>query len=117
MYPREKGNELDLLRFVLAVLNSTVGYWQVALQSSTYSRGYRLLEPRVLNQIRIPNPAMCSSIQMKRLQQLVKWRLASKSQNEMAEIESELDSLVAEMYGLSDRELREMGLEKDDAGG
>ncbi|TET12539.1 MAG: SAM-dependent DNA methyltransferase, partial [Candidatus Thorarchaeota archaeon] len=48
LYPKETGAEDDLLRFFVAVLNSTPCYWHIATHSHVYRGGYVMLEPKTL---------------------------------------------------------------------
>lgn len=107
MYPTNPGDELSLLRFFLAVLNSSIGHWQIANLSHKYSRGYAMLETKTLNKIRVPDPASVPPTQMKRIQQLV-GRL--QDDNAWSKGEAELDVLVASLYGFSQAERDEIGM-------
>ncbi len=46
LYP--KSEDLDLLKFFLAILNSTVGYWHINTHSHKYRSGYNMIEPKTL---------------------------------------------------------------------
>lgn len=109
MYPKETSSELELLRYFLAVLNSSVSFWQIVNLSHKYSHGYSMLEPKTLRLMRIPEPTKVSPPIMKKIQSLVKQRLGDWS---TIVVENELDLLVAELYGLSKPEREKIGMEE-----
>jgi hypothetical protein len=99
------GGDLSVLRFFLAVLNSSVGHWQIATQSHKYSRGYARLEVATLKNFRVPSPATVPPRTMNRIQTLVD----SLIQNPVdKDCEDELDRLVAEIYGIELSDLEEI---------
>ncbi len=53
LYPKDSGVAQELLRFFVAVLNSTVCYWHITAHSHTYARGYAMLEPKTLKPVHI----------------------------------------------------------------
>ncbi|GAF69038.1 unnamed protein product, partial [marine sediment metagenome] len=108
MYPRVAGDEEDMLRFFLAVLNSTIAHWQIAQQSHKYSRGYLMLEPKTLRTLHVPDPAQVPVSTMKKLLANVARCLQGGGS---AGAEAELDRQVAELYGLSAEERAEIGME------
>ncbi len=67
MYPRQGGNDVELLRFFVAILNSPISLWQIVQMSHKYSRGYAMLEPKTLKNMRVPGPANVSVRRMKRI--------------------------------------------------
>ena len=103
---REDDN-LDVLRYVLAVLNSSVGYWQIAATSFKYSRGYARLEVKTLRALRIPAPASITPAQMRRIQSSVDKLLRDPSDQSA---DAELDDIMADVHGLSSQERAEIGL-------
>jgi len=110
LYPRDSASEGDLLRFFLAVLNSTVCYWHIAKHSHKYQRGYVMLEPKTLENTPVPDPTKVSLQDMRRLLDLVNKRLGSSSANAW-EIQKEIDTRVADLYALSRKERRALGME------
>ena len=110
LYPKGDGAENDLLRFFVAVLNSTACYWYISTHSHTYQRGYVMLEPKTLRRTPVPDPSKVSSKTMRRLIQLVNKRLDT-SGTSATEIEKEIDELICDLYGLSHQERRVLGLE------
>ena len=94
-----------MLRYFLAVLNSTVIYWQMINLSHKYARGYLMLEKKTLARLKVPDPEHVPAGTMKRIQQLVNERLSGDESKEV-----EIDLLVAQLYGLSRSEMEELGL-------
>jgi hypothetical protein len=107
MYPRERGSEVDLLRFFLAVLNSTVSMWQIVQLSHKYSRGYAMLEPKTLREMAVPDPREIPAKTMRRIQTLVARRLRDPRDTKA---ELELDDTVADLYGLTESERNLIGM-------
>ncbi len=111
LYPKKAGAEDDLLRFFVAVLNSTACYWYISLHSHTYRGGYVMLEPKTLTKTPVPDPANISPKTMRRLLGLVDKRLLV-SGTATLDIEKQIETLVAELYGLSSQERRALGMEE-----
>ena len=109
VYPLEEGDELQVLRFFLAILNSSVCHWQIAHQSHKYSRGYAMLEQKSLRSVKVPDPAKVEPKTMKRLLGLVNKRMSDPSAKDS---EQELDRIVAHLYGLTSDERRDIGMEE-----
>jgi len=105
---KEEGNEAELLQFIVAVLNSSACHWQITQTSHKYRRGYLMLEPKTLRGLRIPSPTGVSTRVMAQIQSLVGARLGGSA---APSIEAQLDDLVANLYGLSADERREVGME------
>jgi hypothetical protein len=109
LVPKEETTGEELLRFFLAVLNSTVAYWQIIQTSHKYSRGYAMLEKKTLRGLAVPNPKNVELATMKKLLALVEQRLADPNQRQ---VEPQLDDIVSQLYELSDEDRRQIGLEK-----
>lgn len=101
-------DNLRLLKFLLGVLNSAIGHWQLITFSHKYSRGYAMLEVRTLNDVRIPNPAEVAPKVMCRMQSLVD-KLIANPRDATAQVE--LDKHVADLFGLTPKERTEIGME------
>ncbi len=112
LYPRKREAEYDYLRFMLAVLNSSVTRWQLSLTSHKYSRGYLMMEPKTLKGIRVPDPTKVPSTTMRLILSQVNGRLADDSNNQL---EAKLDHLVASLYGLDEAERIAVGMGASDA--
>lgn len=98
--------EQDLLKYFLAVFNSSVCFWYVTAHSHSYDRGYSLLEPKTLVSTPVPDPAQLRPTELKKIIGLVNRRLAERGPSGSA-LEDEIDWTVADLYSLSasDREL------------
>ena len=110
LYPKETGAEQDMLRFFVAVLNSTPCYWYIATHSHVYRGGYVMLEPVTLKKTPVPDPARVSPAIKRRILALVDERL-SLSGIAAVDVEKQIDRLVADLYGLSSQERRALGME------
>lgn len=109
VYPKEASGGVDLLLYVLGVLNSSVGYWQITTQSHKYSRGYAMVEPKTLKTFGIPSPNSMPSL-TKKIISLVKKRLSAGF---APELETEIDEAVSALFDLSERERQTVGLVTD----
>jgi len=107
LYPKEEGNEMELLLYFLAILNSSVSHWQITNLSHKYRAGYAMLEPKTLKIMSVPDPANVPSATMRRIQSLVKKCMVPKGESKA---EVELDGLVADIYGLTSTERSELGI-------
>jgi methylase of polypeptide subunit release factors len=110
LYPKGNAPEHDLLRFFLAVLNSTPCFWYIATHSHVYERGYLMLEPKSLRPTPVPDPSRVPPVQLRRILRLVDERLR-ESGPVTVQLEKELDTLVADLYGLSSEERQVLGME------
>ena len=109
LYPKETGAEDDLLRFFLAVLNSTPCYWDIATHSHVYRGGYVMLEPKTLRKTPVPDPTRMSPATKRHLLELVDKRLLLSGPVTL-DIEKHIDELVADLYGLSSQERQALGM-------
>ena len=100
-------DDLGLLKFLLGVLNSAIGHWQLITFSHKYSRGYAMLEAKTLSDVRIPNAAEVAPKVMRRIQSLVD-KLIADSRD--AEAQRELDKHVADLFGFTTKERTEIGM-------
>ena len=69
-YPSDVHNVVAL-KYLLAVLNSSVGHWQVMQHSHKFSRGYAKLEPLTLANVYLPSPAAVPTTKMNAIVALV----------------------------------------------
>jgi methylase of polypeptide subunit release factors len=109
MIPREKSAGIDVLKFFLGVLNSSVCFWYLSNHSHTYQHGYLLLEPKTLVNTPVPDPSKLPPNKVKLLIDLVDQRLICKSVDSKR-LENEIDLVVAEMYGISETEKTSLGI-------
>ncbi|OGO39863.1 MAG: hypothetical protein A2Z03_06060 [Chloroflexi bacterium RBG_16_56_8] len=110
-YPKEVGAEDDLLRFFIAVLNSTVFHWYTTTHSHVYRGGYLMLEPKTIRKTPVPDPSKISPKTMRKFLELVDSRLSATGAN-ATELETRLNLLVADLYGVDSRERRALGMEE-----
>lgn len=109
LYPKEPVVEDDILRFFVAVLNSSACFWYITTHSHTYRRGYVMLEPKTLTKTPVPDPTKVSPVVMRHLLSLVDQRLLASGEASLS-LERQLDDLIAELYGLSAPECRALGI-------
>ncbi len=106
LLPAEHG-EPELLRFFLAILNSAVVHWQLTSVSHRYSRGYLKLEKLTLESVRVPSPSRVSPGDMTDIVTLTDKLIADSSETSA---QRDLDLIIARLYGLSARDLGEVGI-------
>lgn len=111
LYPssRWEGAEHDLLKFFLAVLNSSTAFWYMSSNSHRYRGGYLMLEPKSLSNLPVPNPENVDPGLLFELLSLVDRRLVA-SENDALMIEREIDNIVSSMYGMTAKDKRSIGL-------
>jgi type I restriction-modification system DNA methylase subunit len=109
LYTKGREAEDDLLRFFLAVLNSSVCYWYMSKHSHKYGAGYTMLEPKTLKLTPVPDPFRVDPPLMRRLLSLVDKRLLAKGADALM-YEKQLDKLVADLYDLSAQERSALGM-------
>jgi type I restriction-modification system DNA methylase subunit len=100
MYPIAEDAGVELLRYLVAILNSTTCYWYVAAHSHQYQHGYTMLEKKTLAETPIPDPSKVSSAMKRKIIGLVESRLSAEGES-VIPIGREIDRLVAELYGLT----------------
>jgi len=114
LFPKDTGAEDDLLRFFLAVLNSSACYWYMSKHSHKYRAGYTMLEPKTLKQTPVPDPAHVDTILVRHLLSIVDKRLLATGAAAL-EYENQLDRLIADLYKLSDQERIALGMDEREA--
>ena len=103
IYPKDRSIENDLLRYFVAILNSSICYRYMAEHSHRYGSGYSMLEPKSLLKTPVPDPRKISPTIMRRLLLLVDKRLLA-SDSEIIELQIEIDNAVADLYGFGQKE-------------
>jgi hypothetical protein len=93
----------DHLLYLLGVINSTACFWHIAQRAHTYERGYSRLEVSRLRGTRIPTFKRADKAVARRLIRAVEARLDSRGKQAF-ELETEIDDIVADLYGLSQAE-------------
>ena len=96
---------LEVMRYCVAVLNSSVGHWQIIRQSHKYQRGYAMLEAHTLNTFSLPSPAKVAPRLMNKIQDLVGKLTDTPSDSDA---DAELDEVIAQLFGVSLDDLREI---------
>ncbi|NQU23449.1 MAG: SAM-dependent DNA methyltransferase [Candidatus Nealsonbacteria bacterium] len=102
-----ESNDKKLLWYLLAVLNSSLGHWQIAMQSHKYSRGYARLEAATLRDFKMPQPA---AINPRLLSAIVEHSERAISVDSR-EVDQEIDELVAKAYGVDLSSLPETSMQ------
>jgi hypothetical protein len=102
--------EDDLLRWFTAILNSGVCYRLIAQQSHRYGSGYAMLEPRTLALTPVPNPGDLPPAAMQDILKMVDRRLAAREPDAIG-IEAQIESMVADVYGLNNDERTLFGVQ------
>jgi hypothetical protein len=111
IYPKERNVENDLLRYFSAVLNSSICYRYIAEHSHKYGSGYSMLEPKSLLKTPVPDPTQVYPSTMYSLLLLVDKRLIA-SGSEIIDIETEINAIVAGLYGFDEHECLVYGATK-----
>lgn len=101
--------ESELLKYFLAILNSSVSFWFVTAHSHTYDRGYSMLEPKTLVHTPVPDPRQLRPGTFRSLISLVDERLRSKGR-QATDLEASIDEVVAALYGLPQEEKDVIGI-------
>jgi hypothetical protein len=103
IYPKDRQIESDLLRYFVAVLNSSICYRYISEYSHKYGSGYSMLEPKTLLKTPIPDPTKVSSFDMSQLLRLVDQRFLA-SGKEAIQLEIEIDKAVSKLYGFTEED-------------
>jgi len=98
----------NLLKYLVAILNSTMGAWLISTYSDKYSKGYARLEVRTLRSLPIPDP---SQIHLEKLKSIIELAELFINNKENFNSYHELDKIVSSIYGLKEAEKKIMGFE------
>lgn len=96
-YIYHSDDDVEALKIVLSILNSSIGHWQIINQSHRYSRGYARLEAATLRKFKLPNPASIPARETMAILRSVNLLLSGSVDND---IRSGLDSTIAQLYGI-----------------
>jgi tRNA1(Val) A37 N6-methylase TrmN6 len=107
LIPRARDNDLDLLKYFTAVLNSSVVHWYLGSHAYRFSHGYVKLDPNYVKKIPVPDPSKVSPTLFTKIISLVNKRLKTDD----AKVEDEIDNLVRDIYGLSSSECQLLNVE------
>jgi hypothetical protein len=106
---RDTSEETILLRFFNAVLNSSVASWYLRAYAPKYAHGYNRVEANLLKNMPIPDISRVDGAELRRIAAAVDKLSSGKA---LASLDTEIDTLVAELYGFSLQERRNvLGLE------
>jgi len=106
---RDVSEEGPLLRFFNAVLNSSVCSWYLKTYAPKYAHGYNRLEASLLKGMPAPDISRVDGAELRRIAAAVD-RLNSGRASES--LDTEIDRLVADLYGFSSQDRRNvLGLE------
>lgn len=97
-------DEILLLDFFCAILNSSVSGWYIRSHMPTFSRGYSRLEVATLKELPVPILENLQTFEIENLAMLN--RRASKDSSTALEI----DRIVSSMFGLQNEDLQLMGI-------
>ncbi|MBC6992223.1 class I SAM-dependent DNA methyltransferase [Hymenobacter sp. BT491] len=109
----QDGLEHDMLRYFLAILNSSTAFWYLSSNSHIYRGGYLMLEPKNLAVLPVPDPIKANPNTLLELLSLVDLRMSMTSNSNLDEalmLERSIDNIVAELYELNVKEKRDVGL-------
>lgn len=98
----------DLYKYLVAILNSNIGFWQISSHSHKLGRQYTMVENKALNAFKIPDPRLVHPRVMREIVTLVNKRMQDGF---TPALESQIDALVAEAYALDENDLKAIGIE------
>ena len=112
LYPKEDIlAEQDVLKYFVAVLNSTPCFWYIAAHSHKYRANYIMLESNTLLDVPVPDPKLVDPIVMRNLLNLVEERLAARGSATIV-LDRRIDWIVGDLYMLSHDERQLIGMEQ-----
>lgn len=108
---RAEADDLDILKMLLAVLNSRACFWHIQRSSHVYSHGYAMLENKTLEMTPVPDISGIGPADSRRLIELVDRRRDATVEEEIASCELAIERLACDVYGLTVKERRALGVE------
>ena len=105
------GNEVDILKLMLAVLSSRACYWYIQRHSHKYSHGYAMLENKTLQDTPVPDVTAVSPSVSRALLRLVDKRIKANSTEEIGQYDVKIEDMVSDLYGLTTHDRRALGLD------
>jgi len=106
---RGDGTDPDLLKFFVAVLNSSVSSWLLNSQARRYRSGYVAVESTALKNLPVPDPGTVPPATMRGIVSSVNALLAPESTPTAEGLEA-LDQAIADVFCLSDDDRSAVGL-------
>tara|TARA_R110000868_G_scaffold51440_6_gene163104 strand:+ start:852 stop:3488 length:2637 start_codon:yes stop_codon:yes gene_type:complete len=101
LYAKHENEAQNFLRFVSAVLNSSIGNWFIGRFAHKYGNGYNRLEVDLLKRMPIPDPSSIPPAQFNRLMKLVD---RAQTRDAGISVEMEIDDIVFEIYEFNDKQ-------------
>jgi len=98
---KEKTDELNILKFFCAVLNSSVSHWFLSTYLPKYGHGYKRVEVSSLKSLPVPDPSSVSPSVMREILDAVS---SFMRDGPSSEIEARIDRRIAALYGLTPSE-------------
>ncbi|WP_417737305.1 HsdM family class I SAM-dependent methyltransferase [Rosistilla oblonga] len=111
IYISHETDDEDALWYLLAVLNSKIGHWQIATQSHKYSRGYARVEAVTLRNFQLPSPSAIQSSVLRKIVDKTKQLHSEFVQS----IQEEIDEMVAEQFDVTVESVPSVSMEKNKA--
>ena len=107
---RDEAEQEQMLKLLLAVLNSSPCFWHIRTHSHVYRHGYTMLEPKTLAITPVPDITRWTSSEARQILDLVNKRTKA-DQDEWASLDARMDAIMSNAYGLTAQERRALGLE------
>lgn len=110
-YVSSKSDEpdLDLLKYCMALLNSSTVSWFLARQGRRYRGSYNRIEVATLKQVPIPDPSQVDASLIGRAIGLVDSLMARASADDRQILRETLDAVASEIYGWTPSEREVLG--------
>lgn len=105
----KKLNDEDMLKYFVAVLNSSACFWYISNHSHKYSQSYTMIEVKTLKDTPVPNPYLIPRGKLNQILRLVEDRIHEKGYQATL-LERKIDALIAEIYGLSIEDQKTLGI-------
>ncbi|EGK02386.1 N-6 DNA methylase [Dysgonomonas gadei] len=100
--------DIDLMFFMLGILNSSVCTWYLLNHTSRYQNGFMMIEPNSLKEIPVIDPISISRPAFLKYISLVKERFSYNEEripfHKIIDLEKEIDHMTLDFYNLSKEE-------------
>lgn len=100
--------DMDLMFFMLGILNSSVCTWYLLNHTSRYQNGFMMIEPNSLKEIPVIDPISISRPAFLKYVSLVKERFSCSEEktpfNKIIDLEKEIDRMTLDFYNLTKEE-------------
>lgn len=98
---KTEDEELNVLKYFCAVLNSSVCHWYLSTYLPKYGRGYNRLEVSSIKRVPVPDPALVPPPAMRDILNLVSRAIKD---GPSTDIDRKIDGIIASLYGLTPSE-------------